>query len=104
MAFFNNPNKDNTKKKGGKAPADGGKKRGSMNLPQPSGFWGNVATVIAVFAIFIAIYLLFAGNAGDTTTIPISQVASEVKASQIQSMTVQGDDVTIVRTDGKKET
>ncbi|MDO8518310.1 MAG: ATP-dependent metallopeptidase FtsH/Yme1/Tma family protein, partial [bacterium] len=80
-----------------------GKKRGGLQMPKmPSGnsFWTNLATSILLLFLLTGAYTYFAT---DQTTQPVdiavSQLAQDVQAGKVTTITVDGDDLAIVYND-----
>ncbi len=86
-------------------PKDDGKKK---PLKGP-GMAGSIASVILIFMVIIAVYLLISGASEGNPVIPISQLAADVSAGKVSKITVQGNDLTVLYKDkevknSKKET
>ncbi len=94
---FNLRNSQEPKMKGKKPPERG------------PGFAGSIASVILIFMIITAIYLLISDASQPVPAIPISQVAEDVSSGAVQKIEVQGNDLTVTYKDkevkkSKKET
>src|SRR5215207_198834 len=63
--------------------------------------WWLLVLVGAVIAV--GLYQWFGRDDGDTEAVPLSEVAREVKAGEVESITVSGNSLTIKRTDGAKQ-
>ena len=93
-----NTNKDNKKPK---MPG---------TMPGGDSFWVNLATSIVLLLLLAGAYAYFIGaGKSSSTLIPISQVAQDINAGKISTITVNGDDLNIDYVDkstktAKKET
>ncbi len=63
--------------------------------------WKNV--LIYGFLIFFSIFMLSALTlpTQDSRTVPLSQVISDVKAKKVEKITITGNKLTVIKTDGK---
>lgn len=88
----------------------GGKKGPGRRMPQlpqlpnnlggGDSFWVNLATGILALLLFAGIYGYFAGGGTQAPqNIPLSQVAADVTAGKVSSITVDGDDLTVTYAD-----
>lgn len=75
--------KNKNPKKGGKLPDRG------------PGLSGSVTSVVLIFMILTALYLLVSGASEPTPEIPISELAQAVSAGEVESIVVEGADLTI---------
>ncbi|HVX91449.1 MAG TPA: ATP-dependent zinc metalloprotease FtsH [Candidatus Paceibacterota bacterium] len=64
-------------------------------LPGGGGFMANLISTILIFLILMSAYTLIATSGSKTQTIPLSQVAADVKAGSVKSVTVDGDSLTV---------
>ncbi len=78
----------------------GNKKKGKDNK---SSFWRNLITSLSIFIILIIIYSSIVGSTNQVPNIPISQLASDVTAGKVTSITVTDDTLNIVYTNGDKK-
>ncbi len=82
------------------SPDKKGRKRSSRDprrfLPKgTSGFMGNLISTVLILLILMSAYSLIAGNAEKKEEIPLSQVAADVKAGQVESIEVAGDTLSL---------
>ncbi len=89
-------NKNNEDKHSGK-----GKGSGNMpNLPKGDSFWVNLATSIIILLILAGAYTYFEGNNKPAAqTISISQVAQDIEAGKVTTISVNGDDLSLTYND-----
>ncbi len=81
--------------------------KGRWNWRSPLGgpsFFGNLVTTIVVFLLLMSVYSLVAGLSQPSSEVPISTVATDVAAGKISAITVSGDSLAIVYSDGTKKT
>ena len=83
-----------------KNQADKQQKNNAPKKKPTIGFFRQIIIAIALFALLSGIYSLVVGNSSQVTAINLSQVAQMVNAGQVKSMTVSGDDIAIMATDG----
>ncbi len=75
----------------------------SKKIPQGAGgWWRNLATIIFVFLIIISVYSLFNGQS-KKEDIAISELAREIKADNIKSVILRGNEVEAEFLDGGKK-
>ncbi len=67
------------------------------------GFFGNLLTTILIFLILMSGYSLISNLAQSPTTIPLSQVAADVAAQKVKSITVSGDSLALTYQDGSQK-
>ncbi len=81
--------------------------------PQPTGwrrffggpsFLGNIITTILIFLLLTSIYSLVVSFSMKPPTIPLSQVAADVEAGKVSTITVNGDNLDLQYTDGTEKT
>jgi cell division protease FtsH len=84
------------KPKGKKAPAP----RGWRTFLGGPSFFGNLLTTILIFIILMSAYSLIESMVQPSTTIPISEVATDVAEEKVTAITVRGDSLEIVYADG----
>lgn len=99
----------NSNDKGSQGGGPGGKKPKMPKVPGqiPGGdsFWVNLATSVVLLLLLAGAYAYFVGAVKSTTTvIPISQVAQDIEAGKISTISVNGDDLTIDYTDKTEKT
>src|SRR5215216_3926999 len=63
--------------------------------------WWLLVLVGAVIAV--GLYQWFGRDDGDVQTVPLSELAREVKAGEVESIKVSGESLTIMRKDGTKQ-
>lgn len=67
-------------------------------------FFGNLITTILIFLLLMSIYSIVENLSKPSIDIPLSTVATDVAAGKIESITVIGDSLDIVYTDGTVKT
>ena len=74
----------------------------SQKKPQKTklGFFAQIVIAVIIFAALSGIYSLIAGGGTKVTPVSISQVAQMVQLAHIKSITVKGDNLSIVSNDG----
>ena len=79
------------------------KKRGGLQLPKmPNGnsFWVNLATSVLLLFLLAGAYTYFATDqTKQPVDIAVSQLAQDVQAGNVATITVDGDDLAITYTD-----
>jgi cell division protease FtsH len=60
---------------------------------KPSGFFGNFTTTFLILMMIMFLYSYIAEEKNSPDEISISQLASDIKAEQVESIVVSGDDV-----------
>lgn len=103
MEIFNKENgggkSPNGKNKGSKKTSGGnGGRAGGGNFP------GNFLTAFLIFLVLISLYALLSGKQSSPTVVSISQLAGDVGAGSVSSVTVHGDDLDIAYKNGDKKT
>ena len=63
-------------------------------------FFGNFATTILIFLLLMSAYSLIEGFVSPPSDVPLSVVAADVAEGKIESITVKGDSLDLVYTDG----
>ena len=96
------------------SPAPAKKPKGKKPSPPPQrgwrsifggpSFFGNLTTTILIFLILMSAYSLIRGLNQPTDNIPLSAVAADVGAGKVKSITVSGDDLSLVYADGSTKT
>jgi cell division protease FtsH len=99
MATNNQPSK-----KAPKGPQKGKKSGGGMFNPGGPGFMGNLLSTVLVFLVLISVYTLITTNNAAQKEIPLSQVAQDVKAGQVSTIKISGNDLALTYADGSKKT
>ena len=85
MDLFNN-------KKGGKKAAQDKKGNGSKKSPSPKRpFFVNVVSSVVIFLIIITLYSIIAENVSPSKEVPISEIASDISAGKVESISIKGD-------------
>ncbi len=72
-------------------------------IPGGSSFTGNLITTILIFLLLMGAYSLVSSHASQTERISLTQVASDVRAGSIQSITVRGNDLELLYPEGVKK-
>jgi len=81
-------NKDKeVKKPGQEKKGRGGKKSPSPKRP----FFVNVVSSIVIFLIIITLYSIIAENVSPSKEVPISEIASDISAGKVESISIKGD-------------
>lgn len=71
-------------------------------MPGKPGFTGNLLSTVLIFLILISVYSLFtSGNKSEP--ISLSQVATDVKAGTVSSITIAGNELTLTYRDGTEK-
>lgn len=99
--------------KGTKAAENKGKPGGKKKAPKTNlkkaftpgtpGFGGNLLTTVLIFLVFMSVYSLVTRNNNDPVEIPLTQVATDVKAGAVTGITVAGNDVKVMYADGSEK-
>ncbi len=90
--------------KQGKKPGEKIQKTGlSSLLPGGSGFFANLISIFVIFLLLMTVYSFVTSHAKKTETISLTQVATDVRAGSVSTITVSGDDVTLLYADGTKK-
>src|SRR3989344_1958248 len=85
MDLFNN-------KKGGKKAAQDKKGNGSKKFPSPKRpLFVNAVSAIVIFLIIITLYSIIAENVSPSKEVPISEIASDISAGKVESISIKGD-------------
>jgi len=85
MDLFNN-------KKGGKKAVQDKKGNGSKKSPSPKRpFFVNVVSSVVIFLIIITLYSIIAENVSPSKEVPISEIASDISAGKVESISIKGD-------------
>ncbi len=92
------PKKNAGKKGAGKQPK--GKRPGFMGGP---GFLSNLITTIIVLLLCMSVYSYFVTHTGQTPEVSLTQVATDVRAGSVKSISVAGSDLTLTYQDGTKK-
>ncbi len=82
----------------------GGKKRGNLppipRMPPGNSFWVNLAASVVTLLVLAGAYSYFTGAAGEVPEqIPVSQVAADISAGAVTSITQSGDELVITYKD-----
>ncbi|MEO6536776.1 MAG: ATP-dependent zinc metalloprotease FtsH, partial [Candidatus Paceibacterota bacterium] len=106
------PNKENPPQKGDKKQ---GSKNGKQNGKAPkgglggmipggsSGFFANLISIFVIFLLLMTAYSFITSHTGKTEKISLTQLATDVRAGSVSTITVSGNDVTLVYADGTKK-
>ncbi|MDO8623933.1 MAG: ATP-dependent zinc metalloprotease FtsH [bacterium] len=93
-------NGQNSKKPQSKKPTAPKRSRGWMPLFGGPSFASNLITTILIFLLLMSGYSLLTGFTEKTEIVPLSQVAADVEAGKISTITVSGDNLTLTYADG----
>lgn len=63
----------------------------------------SIGASLLILAILIAIFSVFGAPSEKIQTVSLSQVATEVNSGQVKKLSIEGNDILIEKTDGKKE-
>ena len=96
------PNLPVPPKKGSKKGAPKGKpKRGIGNfLPGGPGFVGNLISTILIFLLLMSVYSFVSDRAEKPEQISLTQLATDVRANQVESIRIAGDNLTLTYVGG----
>jgi cell division protease FtsH len=75
-----------------------GKKKGGNKTP----LWRNILTSLTIFVILIIVYSAIVGSTSQVKTIPLSQLAADITAGKVTSITIKTDTLDIVYANGDK--
>lgn len=103
------PNSNSTPPKGSKKSKGKDAKKGNTNksafqFPGGSGFTVNLITTIVIFLLLMGAYSALSGAFKSKPEVSLSQVANDVKAGQITTIKVSGNDLELSYTDGTIKT
>lgn len=70
-----------------------------MQFPGGSGFSTNLIVTVLIFIALIAGYTIYTEQKEEIPEIPLSELAAEIKEGNVQSVTVEGNDIDIVFND-----
>lgn len=111
--MFKDKKKNSRQKKGNLKPAEGKNKEKNtlgglpkklFKMPTGGQFLSNIVTALLVFLILATLYSMIAGDNAQTTEVPISQIAQDVSAEQVKTITLEGDTINAEYVDGTKKT
>jgi len=88
----------------GKKPGPRNKKVIRLKLPMGPRFFANFISTILLFAILVTLFSSIAGEDKEVMEVPISTVATEVIAGEVDKITVVGEVVEVVLMDGMMQT
>jgi cell division protease FtsH len=75
------------------------------NIPGGDSFWVNLATSVVLLLLLAGAYTYFVGSSKSaSTTIPLSQVATDIEAGKISTISVNGDELDLTYTDKTTKT
>ena len=82
--------------KGDKTP-----KKGKKNK-EPNGWklWRNIVTAFLVFLLLGSLYSVITDYSSKSTTIPLSEVANDIKAGKVSEIKVEGEELKVLYTEG----
>ncbi|HEX8591417.1 MAG TPA: ATP-dependent zinc metalloprotease FtsH [Candidatus Paceibacterota bacterium] len=90
--------------KGGPPKKDKGKgKKGMGLLPGGPGFVGNLITTILIFLVLMTGYSLFVDRSKQAEEISLTQLATDVRAGQVESIRIAGEDMTLTYAGGTEK-
>ncbi len=103
------PNLNDKGSNNDKSGAPGGKKprmpKVPGNMPGGDSFWVNLATSVVLLLLLAGAYTYFVGaGKANPETIPVSQVAQDIGAGKVSSISVNGDQLTITYSDKTEKT
>ncbi|MGE5541049.1 MAG: ATP-dependent zinc metalloprotease FtsH [Bacillota bacterium] len=95
-----------TPKKAPKGGNKGGKKgkKGGFLAPGGPGFVGNLLSTILILLLLVSAYTLISSGSESKKQIPLSQVATDVRAGTVESIKIAGNDLNLTYIDGTKKT
>jgi cell division protease FtsH len=98
--------KDKLKKDSRKTGPSGKGRKGRQSgfFSGGSGFTGNLISIILIFLLLMSIYTLVATGLKPKPVVSLSQVANDIKAGQISTIKVSGNDLTLTYKDGTQKT
>lgn len=96
MDSQNDPGKGKTNNKADKP----GKSR-MPELPSGGQFWGNLITTLLVFFIVIGAYSFYLEYKTEPVLVSLSQVAQDVSAGAVTSITIEGEDLSVTYVSGE---
>jgi cell division protease FtsH len=80
-------------------------KQGKGSKAQPGGnFSGSIIGALFIFMLITALYLTFSGESKIKPEIPISELAQNVSAGQVEKIVVEGDKLSITYVGGEEKT
>ena len=77
--------------------------KGTLPLPPKRPFWVNMLTGVAVLFLLISIYSLIIEGSAEKVEVPISELASEVIADEVERIVVEGEGLVITLRDGTEQ-
>lgn len=78
------------------------KKKRRGFLPPRMSFLNIIATIVLFFLLISAIYAQFSTNGNPSTPISLSEIASDIKSSKIDTLTIKGSEIVATYKDGTK--
>lgn len=104
MATPNDADGKNSAEGGGKKPKRGGIPQ-MPKVPQGDSFWVNLATSVALLLLLAGAYAYFVGaGTKEPEKIALSQVAQDIDAGKVATITVEGDQLKIKYVDESEKT
>ena len=79
-------------------PNNKGKKKGVGGTP----LWRNVFTSLTIFVVLILIYSAIVQSTSEVATIPLSQLATDIGAGEVKSITIKVNTLEVVYVNGDK--
>jgi cell division protease FtsH len=81
-----------------------------MDAPSPNNprrilnqFWSQIAVTVLVLLLVVGVYSFFTDQTPAAQVIPFSEVARQISAGEIKSLSVNGDDLLLVKKTGEAE-
>ncbi len=72
-----------------------GGKKSQKPSPSRGKLWRNISLILLIFLLISSLYSLIVENQQSTPSIPISQVAQDIQAGKVASISVEGDTLNI---------
>src|SRR3989344_3697146 len=89
--------------KNGKKSGQDKKNRGAKKFPSPKRpFLVNIVSSIVIFLIIITLYSIIAENSSPSKEVPISEIASDISAGKVESISIKGDILEIKYVDSEE--
>ena len=94
-------NKEKQEKKDAGAPGKIPEKRDGENTPK---FFKQIVLAVFIFMLISAAYIVITGGISKTKDISLSELAKDVSAGTVKSISVSGDSLAVTMTNGDKVT
>ncbi|MDO8523928.1 MAG: ATP-dependent zinc metalloprotease FtsH [bacterium] len=72
-------------------------------LSTGGGWWNNLTATLITFLVLVTLYSFFFGQGSAPANVSLSQLASDIQAGTVQSITIEGDALNVIYTDGTKK-